>query len=394
MLRILGYPLGWIMYGIYNFCRSYGLSLIIFAILTKAILLPLNIKSQQSAAKMRALNPKLEKIKKSFANNPQRMQEEQMKLQNEEGVNPMAGCLPALIQFPILFGIVDVVYKPLTHIIRFSKETIASAAAILETIPDISKTDVSRNYQELSIIKYATDPEYSSYFSEMGSDFLTKINDFHDHNMFLGFINLATKADLHPSAWTAGAVALVVIPVLSGLVNLATTLISQIHQKKTNPAAMATMGSMNLMMYGMSIFYIWFSFSIPSGAAFYWTVSGIIGLIQMVAFNQYYTQERCEALLAADKEKNKNRKPGFMAKLMEQQQEMLAQQNGTAAAYSGSASKSRGDLSKSEFNEKSRKAINEARKVIDVKYTDEGTDDDALEAARKRMAQKYGDDTE
>ena len=96
-MRILGYPLGWIMYGIYSFCKSYGVSLIIFAILTKALLLPLNVKSQQSAAKMRALNPKLEKIKKSFANNPQRIQEEQMKLQTEEGVNPMSGCLPALI---------------------------------------------------------------------------------------------------------------------------------------------------------------------------------------------------------------------------------------------------------------------------------------------------------
>ena len=384
-MKILGYPLGWIMYGIYNFCKSYGLSLIIFAILTKAILLPLNIKSQQSAAKMRALNPKLEKIKKSFSNNPQRIQEEQMKLQNEEGVNPMAGCLPALIQFPILFGIVDVVYKPLTHILRFSKETLSAAHDILEKIPDVAKQDLSTNYQELAIIKYASDPAYSSYFSEMGNDFIAKINDFQDHNMFLGYINLATKADFHPQAWTAGAVALIIIPILSGLVNLTTTLISQIHQKKTNPAV-ATMGSMNLMMYGMSLFY--------SGAAFYWTVSGLLGLIQMVAFNKYYTQERCEALLAADKEKNKNRKPGFMAKLMEQQQEMLAQQNGTANSYAGSAAKARGGLSKSEFNEKSRNAISEARKIIDVKYTDEGTDDDALEAARRRMAQKYGDDTE
>ena len=161
-MKILGYPLGWIMYGIYNFCKSYGLSLIIFAILTKAILLPLNIKSQQSAAKMRALNPKLEKIKKSFSNNPQRIQEEQMKLQNEEGVNPMAGCLPALIQFPILFGIVDVVYKPLTHILRFSKETLSAAHDILEKIPDVAKQDLSTNYQELAIIKYASDPAYSS----------------------------------------------------------------------------------------------------------------------------------------------------------------------------------------------------------------------------------------
>ena len=393
-MRILGYPLGWIMYGIYSFCKSYGVSLIIFAILTKAILLPLNVKSQESAAKMRALNPKLEKIKKSFSNNPQRIQEEQLKLQQEEGVNPMAGCLPALIQFPILFGIVDVVYKPLKHILRFSSDTITKATEILGNIEELglSKTDLSVSYRELNIIKYASDPAYSSYFSEMGQDFLTKINDFNAHNQFLGFINLGTKADLHPEVWTAGAVALVIIPILSGLVNLATTFISQMHQKKTNPA-MASMGSMNAMMYGMSVFYIWFSFSIPSGAAFYWTVSGFLGLVQMISFNKYYTPERCEALLAADKEKNKNKKPGFMQKLMEQQQEMLAQQNGSSS-YAGSAAKSRGDLSKSEYNEKNRKAINEARKIIDVKYTDEGPEDDALEAARRRMAQKYGDDAE
>lgn len=389
-MRILGYPLGWIMYGIYSFCKSYGLSLIIFAILTKALLLPLNVKSQQSSAKMRALNPKLEKIKKSFSNNPQRMQEEQMKLQAEEGVNPMAGCLPALIQFPILFGIVDVVYKPLTHILRISKETLNAAAEILEKIPDITKTELSVNYRELTLLKYVSDPEYSSYFSDLGSDFITSITDFHSHNLFLGFIDLGTKAELHPEKWTAGAVALVIIPVLSGLVNLATTIISQIHQKKTNPAA-ASMGSMNLMMYSMSVFYIWFSFSIPSGAAFYWTVSGILGLIQMIAFNSYYTAERCEALLQADKEKNKNKKPGFMQTLMQQQQEMLAQQNGTSVS-SGSGTKSRGDLSKSEYNEKNRKAINEARKIIDVKYTDVGPEDSALEAARRRMAEKYGDD--
>lgn len=308
-----------------------------------------------------------------------------MKLQAEEGVSPMSGCLPALIQFPILFGIVDVVYNPLTHIMRIGKDTIDAAVKLMEKIPGISKTDLSANYRELTLLKYASDPEYTSYFSDMGSDFMSKIADFNSSNMFLGFINLGTKADFHPEKWTAGAIALIMIPVLSGLVNLLTTIISQIHQKKTNPAA-ASMGSMNLMMYGMSVFYIWFSFSIPSGAAFYWTVSGILGLIQMIVFNKYYTPERCEAILAADKEKNKNKKPDFMQRLMAQQQEMLAQQNGQ-----GGAGK-RGDLSRSEYNEINRKAINQARKIIDAKYTDVGEDDDLLNLARKRMAQKYGDD--
>ncbi len=376
-MKILGYPLGWIMYGIYSFCKSYGLSLIIFALLTKLLLLPLNVKSQRSNAKMRALAPKMEKIKKSFANNPQRIQQEQMKLQADEGVNSMAGCLPMLIQFPILFGIVDVVYKPLTHILRMDKNVLASAKTALETLlKDEGISAKAQRYEELAILKYASDPKYTDYFSGLGSDFVEKISEFGKNNMFLGFIDLGTQPNLHPEVWTAGAIALILIPILSGLVNLATTIISQIHQKKNNPAA-PSMGSMNVVMYGMSIFYIWFSFSIPSGAAFYWTVSGIMGLIQMIALNRYFSQERCEAILAADKEKNKGKKPGFMQKLMQQQQEMLAQQNGTAASTtSGNSRVNRGDLSKSEFNEVNRKAINEARKRMAEKYGDEYIDDD------------------
>lgn len=377
-MKILGYPLGWIMYGIYSFCKSYGLSLIIFALLTKLILLPLNVKSQRSNAKMRALAPKMEKIKKSFANNPQRIQQEQMKLQSEEGVNSMAGCLPMLIQFPILFGIVDVVYKPLTHILRMDKNVLAAAKTALETLlKDEGISAKAQRYEELAILKYASDPKYADYFSGLGGNFVEKISEFGKNNMFLGFIDLGTQPELHPEIWTASAIALIIIPILSGIVNLATTIISQIHQKKINPAA-PSMGSMNFVMYGMSVFYIWFSFSIPSGAAFYWTVSGIMGLIQMIALNRYFSQERCEAILAADKEKNKGKKPGFMQKLMQQQQEMLAQQNGTApATASGTGSRvNRGDLSKSEFNEVNRKAINEARKRMAEKYGDEYIDDD------------------
>ena len=378
MSRLLGIPLGWIMYGIYMFCKSYGLSLIIFALLTKLILLPLNMKSQRSSAKMRALAPKMEKIKKSFANNPQRMQQEQMKLQAEEGVSPMAGCLPMLIQFPILFGIVDVVYKPLTHILKMDSKMLEAAGKVLEEIKKaegISGKTVGR-YEELEILKYASNPDYISKFSEkLGSGFIEKISEFAQNNKFLGFIDLGTQPDFHPEVWTAGAIALIAIPILSGVINLITTVISQIHQKKINPSA-PSMGSMNVMMYGMAIFYVWFSFSIPSGAAFYWTVSGFFGLIQMLALNAYFTQERCEKILAADKEKNKNKKPGLMQRMMEQQQAMLAESSTSSSSSSTSAREKRGDLSKSEYNAVNRQAINEARRRMAEKYGDEFIDDE------------------
>jgi len=368
--EILGYPLGWIMYAIYGLFKNYGVSLFMFALLTKIILIPVNFKSQKSMAKTRALAPKLEKIKKSYAKNPQRIQEEQMKLQSEEGVNPLSGCLPMLIQFPILFGIVDVVYKPLTHILRIKSETIDKAVSLLNTyLLDNNLKEVPKGRPELVLLEYVnSNPEI---FKSLNG-FSEKIGNF-NKNLF-GFIDLGSKANFKPEVWSAGAVALIAIPILSGLIQLLTTFYSQWHQKKYNPSAVS-MGGMNVMLYGMSIFYVWFSFSIPSGAAFYWTVSGFLGLLQMFAFNKYFTPEKCEEILQKDKLKNQGKKPSFMQKMMEQQRQAMAETNGqTSLKKSVVSDEKTSNMSRSELQAYNRKLINEARRKMAEKYGEEYTE--------------------
>ena len=102
---IIGVPFGYLMRLIYSICNNYAVAIILFTVITKILLLPVNYKTQKGAARMQLLNPKLEKLKKSFANNPQRLQEEQQKLYQQEGVNPMGSCLPAFIQMFLLFGV-------------------------------------------------------------------------------------------------------------------------------------------------------------------------------------------------------------------------------------------------------------------------------------------------
>ena len=95
--ELLGKPLGWIMYWIYEVVNNYGFSIIIFTLLTKIILLPISYKQQLGTVRMQALNPKLSKLRKQYANNQQKLAEEQQKLYAEEGVNPMGSCLPLII---------------------------------------------------------------------------------------------------------------------------------------------------------------------------------------------------------------------------------------------------------------------------------------------------------
>lgn len=84
---------------------SYGLAIILFTIIIRLILLPLNIKQIKSQVKMNEIQPKIKKLQTKYKNNPQKANEEMMKIYKEEGINPFSGCLPMLIQMPIIIAL-------------------------------------------------------------------------------------------------------------------------------------------------------------------------------------------------------------------------------------------------------------------------------------------------
>ena len=77
---IFGYPLGFIMWLVYAVVKNYGVSIVLFTLITRLIILPLSIKQQRSTASMQAIQPKLERLKKQYANNQEKLNEETMKL--------------------------------------------------------------------------------------------------------------------------------------------------------------------------------------------------------------------------------------------------------------------------------------------------------------------------
>ena len=83
---------------------SYGLAIILLTIIVKVALYPLTVKQLRSMKAMQELQPELQKLQTKYKNNPQAMQMKLAELYKEKGVNPLAGCLPLLIQMPILMG--------------------------------------------------------------------------------------------------------------------------------------------------------------------------------------------------------------------------------------------------------------------------------------------------
>ncbi len=379
---IVGIPFGYLMSFIYKVVPNYAIAIIIFTLVTKILLFPVNYKTQKGAARMQLLNPKMEKLRKSFANNQQRLAEEQQKLYQEEGVNPMGSCLPSLVQMILLFGIIDVVYKPITHILHIGKNVrtaaIEKASELCIKFGDVNggnKIDASNLRNELLTMEVME--KHPNEFSGFAENFSQAVSDF-SHNFTIFGANLGKTPTLHPDAWTHEAIILAIIPFLAGIAQLLASFYSLIHQRKTNPAAQqAGGGCMTIMMLGMPLMSIWFAFQVPAGIGFYWIWSSLFTFFITFGLNQYFSHDRIVAINEKEKEKARiyaekhPEKKTFMQRMLEQQALLDQQQNG------GSAKPASGEkLSRSEQNKQNRDAINEARRRMAEKYGDSYEDDE------------------
>ena len=111
-MSILYQAFGFVLFQIYNLVQNYGVAIILFTILAKTCMLPLNIKQTKSMREMQALRPELQKLQKKYKNNPEKLNQETMKLYKLYNVSPMAGCLPLLIQLPIIYALFGALRDP------------------------------------------------------------------------------------------------------------------------------------------------------------------------------------------------------------------------------------------------------------------------------------------
>lgn len=432
-MSLLATPLGWIMKLCYSLVKNYGIALLLFTLITRLVVFPLNVKQQKSTARMSMLNPQLEKLRKKYANNKEKLNEETMKLYSKENVNPMASCLPMVITMVILFSLIPVIYGPLTYISNAEKEDVKTSnelitnlyvasdeikskdTSIEELIAKYQKDNAENPYKELKQ-ELSDKDKYPKTAKSIDSDtewnyFIDAVKKHTDIDKFILNENNVSKnlaqsrpelitfdfvkkengkfADVLPESvrheaekidykflgislgvipkwksWTA------LIPIVSAVLQLLTTIVSQRFTKKNNPAAANMGGGMKAMFYIMPIFSLWICFSYPAGLGLYWIYSSLLALVQTIILNVLYTPAKVQEMVKKDiaKQKKKNKKPSMFEKA-------LAMQNGTApdSGNDDDEEEEERKLSKAEMKELQRKRINEAR---------------------RRMAEKYGEDYE
>ena len=114
-MGIVAKPIGYLLALIYKLVGNYGISLIILTVIVKLVLYPLYAKQIKSTANMSDMSEKAKEIQNRYANDREKMNEEMQKLYAETGFNPMSGCLPMLIQFPIIMGLFALLRNPMKY---------------------------------------------------------------------------------------------------------------------------------------------------------------------------------------------------------------------------------------------------------------------------------------
>lgn len=294
MFELVKIPIGYLLGWIYDFIPNYGWALIVFTFVVKLILLPLGLKQQKSMTKMQSMQPKITALQEKYKNDQQKLSQETMKLYKEYGVSPMGGCLPMLIQLPILFALYRVLYRPLTYMLHMADEAIGVLGN--QFVIDMS----SKN------------PMAQIQIAEKAD-----LIDF-------GFFGLDLAANPNAQGWISAAM---IIPVLAAVTTYFSTKITTMmnknkqeekkedekpkrilspEQKDTSKPATAEMSK--TMTWMMPLFTLWITATFPSALGIYWVASNVFSIGQTILLNGYYSKKMDaeislqEAQIAAKKE--------------------------------------------------------------------------------------------
>ena len=267
---IINVPLGYIFRWLYLLIGNYGWTIVAFTLVIKLAMFPLTLKQQKSMKKTQALQPKLAKIQEKYKYDQEKLNQETMKLYQEEGANPMGGCLPMLIQFPILIALYNIIRKPISYVMMLGKDAIMKIYEMLNGA-------AAENFARIDQIGLAKQMEQN--FDKLG-EYASRVIDFD----FLGIFDLSVTPTLQ---FISQNPIYALIPIVAGgttyLVNYVSTKLNGMANQSDNPAG-SSMKMMNVMFPLMTA---WFAVTLPAGLGLYWTVSNLFQILQMVIMNKY-----------------------------------------------------------------------------------------------------------
>ncbi len=278
----------WPLVKFYEATGSYGLAIVVFALMVNLIMTPFMAKSKKSMMRSSRLQPKIQELQRRHEGNQQKLNAEMQKLYQEEGVNPMSGCLWSLIPFPILIALYSVIRRPITRMM-FAADSVVDVLKEYMTAQGWYAAAGARAdaYVEVKLANLA-----HQHWDAVSTDLAGKIDKLMNINFnFLG-INLGEQpsvSTLWQGPYTWAAIGLFLIPFISAALSYFSMKISSASNPTAGDAqSEATMKSMNLMMPLMSI---WICFVMPAAMGVYWIANSLFGMARDYVLNKVFKKQ-------------------------------------------------------------------------------------------------------
>ncbi len=322
-MSFIAKPFGYVMEFCASLCmNNYALALLIFALIVKIVLLPFGIKQQSTQIKTAKLRPKVAAIEKKYAGRTDRVtlqkkQTEIMELQQREGVSVFGGCLPLLIQFPILIGLYEVVRKPLTYLMHLDGDKVTKIAETL----GVKASD------QLNLIHKIQ--EAPGKVAD-----LIDVSDIPDFSIFgIDILNAPQNA----WGW------LLLIPVFAGVTSYFTMWLSRRLSGTTQMMGGTDAQKSNIIMdLIMPLISAYMSYIFPATLGLYWAYQSVFGIAQTLILSKVmplpkFTAEdmkRAEKEMKVDEVKRKPTKVRSLHHIDDDEEdEAVAKATGSSTRY-------------------------------------------------------------
>ena len=300
-------PFAWLLMVFYDFFESYGLALILFALVIKLVLFPFNLKGKKSMIQMNLLSGKMQQLQKQYGKDRERYNLEIQKLYEKEKINPMSGCLWSFIPIIFLMVLYGIIREPLVYLMNVPSD-------MINTVAEITGVANTGTYPQIAMLE-----QVKAALGNAGADL------FSMNVEFLG-ISLAKIPQLN--FWTNGldwgSIGLFLLP----LVSVATSVLSMYVSLKTNQ--MNRGGEQNdqmaktnrTMMITMPLISLWIGYTVPAGLSIYWIAQYVFSIFQEIICGRLlkkdYEKARAEAAERERQEKEDEKRRKEEARLERQ----------------------------------------------------------------------------
>ncbi len=288
MFDFIYVAIGWLLSFFNSFTGHYAVALLLYALFFKLLLLPFGIKQQKNMIAMAKLRPKIALIEKRYAGRNdqvtlQKKQEEIMKLQQDEGYSPFSGCLPLLIQLPIIMLLYGVINAPLQYICQWNLaegQTVTEAIVALANALNMTNNGAAFTVETFGAIKQIELVSLISQNTNLAATYGLVVESLPNFNLF--GMSLAATPDLTNISW------LCIIPPLVAGIQYVSMVITRKFTGNIQTAGQAeadkqTQASMKIMDITMPLLTLWMAFSFSAMLGIYWIYQSILGVIQSIA---------------------------------------------------------------------------------------------------------------